>query len=196
MPSVTNSVEPSFGQLDSSVLNSISSGGAVAHSDRYVSQTARDSFASPSSSDNLSDIVNKSFSELNALNENRIREILDNQKENNAKIRALQDLKQKIRASGSTIDWSNSPENKALLDRCREYGLIAQEGKYRFDSAEKDSLLLNADSVQDRYSLSSEELKLKLSQMFNVKTQTIEMWVSLMQKIHEMAMSIIRNLRS
>jgi hypothetical protein len=164
-------------------------------SEEKVSKCTNNLFAS-SSPDNLSDIMNKAFSDLNKINEDRIREILNTQKDNNEKIRALQDLKQKIRMSGDTIDWSQNNENKALLDRCKQYGLIVNDGKYTFTKEEKESLLLNADSTQDRYSLSSEETKLKLSQMFNVKSQTIEMWASLIQKLHEMTMSIIRNLRS
>lgn len=164
--------------------------------DNRVGNVAKQSMQQPNYSNDLSSVINSTFGNLNQINEDRIRDIIGLQQENNSKIRALQDLKQKIRMSGETIDWSSNEENKALLQKCKEYGLIVAEGKFTFTKEEKEALLLNADATQDRYSLSSEETKLRLSQMFNVKTQTIEMWVNLIQKCHEMAMAIVRNLRS
>jgi hypothetical protein len=186
-PLLGDSYFPNYSSLPSDSCSS---------SEKKVSSVSRNLLARSVESTDLGSNIFNTFSNLNQINEDRIRDILNLQKENNQKIRALQDLKQKIRMSGDSIDWTNNDENKALLDKCKEYGLIVADGKYTFTKEEKESLLLNADSTQDRYSLSSEETKLRLSQMFNVKTQTIELWASLLQKCHEMAMAVIRNLRS
>lgn len=150
--------------------------------------------AQETKTDNLSTAIFNAFSEQHNLVDNRLRDFISLQQENNKKMKALQNLKQLLRNGGDLIDWTQDPSKKALLDECKSYGLITKEDQYKFTKDESEALLLNIDSTMDRYLSSSEETKLRMSQFANYKTQIIELWSNLMKRVHEDAMAVARNI--